>query len=454
MQFTIPLTDIKIAIGQSPDAKHRGFSRGRYSTIPGHDLTGIKVDTRSLYSAWRNSGDVFACVREVRQSVGIGGFYFYDPKDPKKEKEADQKLVDQFMSIVTYNAVSLRQFKDRVMEPRLIAANTYIEKVRNPFGQLIGLKVLDPRTMSVVSDEHGRVLKYIQTLPDSAEKQVDPVVFEPQDIIHWKLGSDPNAEVFGFAPMETVLWEVRTDLSAMVSNYFFFENDAAPSMWYILNDDMDNDQADRAIETIKKQFKGASKRHKSAVLQNIKDIKTVRLSNKDMEFLLGRKYATEKVCAAFGVPKVLLGYTEGVNYTNHEGQLQMFHDGTAVEHEEAFIEMLMGEVMPELGEGAEKRIAIGAKEPMFESQGVLWERAARAREAGLVTVDGGRKIVGLEPIDEAVHGDMGKQIILGSGNMATLLTDVGLDPFDPNTELNDFREKITRYAKQNQTVQA
>jgi phage portal protein BeeE len=116
------------------------------------------------------------------------------------------------------------------MEPRLIAGNTYIEKIRNPLGGLLGVKTLDPRTMAVVSNEHGNVFKYIQSVYSQGEKSVMPVEFEPEDIIHWKWGSDPNAEVFGFSAMEPILWEVRTDLSAMISNYFFFENDAVPSV--------------------------------------------------------------------------------------------------------------------------------------------------------------------------------------------------------------------------------
>jgi phage portal protein BeeE len=243
----IPFSSKSLTIGTQPNSASRGLSTGKYSGAPERDLTGFKFDVSSLYTSWRNSGDVFGCVREIRQGTGIGGFYFYDPSDDKKEKPAPEALVKQLTSVLTYQYKTLRTFKDRVMEPRLIAGNTYIEKIRNPLGGLLGVKTLDPRTMAVVSNEHGNVFKYIQSVYSQGEKSVMPVEFEPEDIIHWKWGSDPNAEVFGFSAMEPILWEVRTDLSAMISNYFFFENDAVPSVWYMLDDQLSDEEAKRAM---------------------------------------------------------------------------------------------------------------------------------------------------------------------------------------------------------------
>lgn len=41
-----------------------------------------------------------------------------------------------------------------------------------------------------------------------------------------------------------------------------------------------------------------------------------------------RKYATEKICAVLGVPKVQLGYTEGVNFSNATQQYTKFIENT------------------------------------------------------------------------------------------------------------------------------
>lgn len=445
LQIRIPFSTKTLTIGTMPSSSSRGLSSGRYSGEPTRDLTGFKFDVASLFTSWRNSGDVFGCVREIRQGTGIGGFYFYDPADEKKEKPASPALVKQLTDVLTYQYKTLRTFKDRVMEPRLIAGNTYIEKIRNPLGGLLGVKTLDPRTMAVVSDEHGNTFKFIQSVYSQGEKTVEPVIFEPKDIIHWKWGSDPNAEVFGFSAMEPILWEVRTDLSAMISNYFFFENDAVPSVWYILDDQLDDQEAGRAVQMIRDQFRGARKRHKSGVMKGVKDVKTIRLTNKDMEFLVGRKFSTEKICAAYGVPKVMLGYTEDVNYTNHEGQMRMFHEGTVKEHEQALVDMINLDIVPEIGAGAETRIAIGCKPASFDSEDTLWTRAMEARRAGIVSIDGARRMVGNDPLDEGMFGDLGQQIILGDGAAAKLLIDIGTDPLAAVNDLQQLAGKMKKY---------
>jgi Phage-related protein len=450
MQFRIPFTDTKIAIGQTPESEGRGYSRGKFATDTGHDTSGIKVDSRALYTAWRNSGDIYACVREIRQNVGIGGYHWYDPNDPEKERPAPPKLVTLVESIFRYEYGSFRRFKDTVLDPHLIAGNTYLEKIRNPNKEIIGLKALDPRTMAIVTDEFGVVYRYIQVHPESDSKVVEPVVFEPTDIIHWKHGSDPNNEAFGFSPMETILWDARADLSAMVSNYFFFENNAVPAVQYILEKDLSPESVNAIVEMIRKNFKGAKNRNRATVMQGVKEIKPVGISQQDMQFLDGRRFTTEKVCAAFGVPKVMLGYTEGVNYTNHEGQTMSFYEGTVREYETSFEEdIINGDLIPSLG--LEGQIAFAFKTANFDSKATVWDRAIRGRAAGLVTINNARRLVGLDPIDPAVHGDMGDVIILGEGNGAVPLTDVGVDPADPQQQADDLANKIVDLEQYNRS---
>ena len=40
----------------------------------------------------------------------------------------------------------------------------------------------------------------------------------------------------------------------------------------------------------------------------------------DMQYEVLRRFTTERVCAGYRVPKIISGYTDGVNYTNTETQ--------------------------------------------------------------------------------------------------------------------------------------
>lgn len=446
MQLRIPFTNVKVYVGTDPaTSKSRGYARGKFSGEPERDLHGYKVDPRSLFTAWRNSVDISGCVREIYQGVASGGHHFYDPADEKKERPAAEGAVKQVMDVLSYQYGSVRAFKRKVLQSLLVPGNVYAEKVRGALGgELIGVKTLDARTMAVVSDEHGNVYRYIQTMSDENGWSVlDPVVFDPSEIFHWIDEQDPNAEVFGISPLEHAIWEARTDLAAMTSNYSFFENDATPATWYILEPDLNDEQAKEATDWIKSQFKGAANRHKGTTLRYVKDIKQLRLTNADMEFLEGRHFTTEKICAAYGVPKVMLGYTEGVNFTNHEGQRKEFHDGTIADYDEVWNAIVM-DVIKELK--LENQVAYMAKPAVFDTDEILYNRAINARKAGLVTINKARQMIGEEPIDNAKEGDMGDRIILGDGAGSILLTDIGIDPASPDEELEDVKKIIAKYA--------
>jgi HK97 family phage portal protein len=456
MQFTIPYTNIKIALGVDPlTSKSRGYARGKFSNDPEHDFRGYKTDPRSLYTAWRNSTDIYGCIREIHQGVAAGGHKFYTPTDPDKEKapsEADEAIV---RGILEYQYGSINRFKRKVFVPRMICGNTYIEIVNNDSGFMLGVKALDSRIMAIVSDEFGTVYRYVQNafsdggfFTGGTGSTTEPVYFDPEEIIHWKMDEDPNAEVFGMSPLEHAIWEARADMAAMVSNYKFFENDAVPGVWYVLDEKLTPEQAQTAYDWINKNLKGVQNRGKAATVQGVKDIKTLRLTNAEMQFLEGRHFGTEKICAAYGVPKVLLGYTDGVNYTNHEGQRMEFYNGTVKDEQEEW-ESLINHIIKMAGQkykGLEKRIAYKAMPPVFDTEEILYNRAINARQAGLVTTNKARAMIGEEPLDTATEGDMGDRIILGAGNSAVLLTDIGITEPTPQQELDQVKETVKRYA--------
>lgn len=445
--FKNPSTETKQAPGMNPDeSRSRSRSNVHFSSEPDRDMRGFRLDLDNMYTVWRSSTDVFGCVREIRQTMGIGGVFLFDPKDPKKEKPARPADAQRLMDVFTYQYGGFRNFKNEAAKHFLISANSFIEKIHNLDNEPLGLKVIDGRTVAIVSDEFGNVHRYIQTAKGQFGAKGDTTVFDREEIIHWKgLDIDPDNEAWGMSPIENSLWEARTDLAAMLSNYFFFENDAVPSVQYILDDNIDEDDAKKVVEMIKKQFKGPKNRHKSAVMKGVKEIKTIRISQKDMEYIIGRKFSTSKICAGFGVPPVMLGYTEGVNYTNHEGQRQNFYEGTVVEYEESFAEMVNEEIIPWLG--LQDTVGFKFKPATFEAKQTLWDRAIESRKAGLTSIDESRGMVGKDPLDESVNGDLGKQILLDTP--PTLLTDVGIDLAPETQALNQVKDAIVKAAKRN-----
>lgn len=436
MQFKIPFTNIQISTNEA-EKKSTIFAKSGFSFNPSRDRTGMRLNPASLFATYRFNADIYGCVREWRENVGINGLQYIDPLDIERPIENKVvQILDSFFSSYT----SFRPLKSRIVKDLGIAGNAFLEVLKNINGDRVGLAPIDPRTISIVSDKHGKVYRYIQGLYGN-----NPVEFLPEDIIHIKLDVDPDNEVFGFSPIEPVIWEAKTDLAAAMSNYYFFENDAQPSVQYILDEGLSEDESKALIDSIKENFGGPDKRHKVGALQGVKDIKTISVSQKDMEFLQGRRYTTEKICAAYGVPKFLLGYTESVNNNNGTELLKKFFQSTIQPLEELITDVLNRELLKILG--LEGKVKMLFKPMLFDEQAEVEKRALEEKKHGAITlrqykIKTGQKIT---PEDEKTPNFDG--YIIENGASAVLLEDVGVDPVvDSNNpeQINKLIETIEK----------
>lgn len=395
----------------------RGFAKLRdYSFGSELDMSQFKLDYDVLFKAYRTNADVFGCVREWEENIGSAGWALQVPNDP--EAEPQDYVVADIYTILNYDR-PWRETKNRIVRDMGVTANAFLLILQNYRNEVIGLQPLDPRTITLVTDKYGTILKYIQKSRTGAEL----VEFQPEQIIHFKYGSNPDHEVLGFSPLETVIWEARTDLQAMIANYGFFENSAMPSVLYMLEDGMSEEDQNAAMQMIKKQFKGAKNRHKGGVLNGVKDIKTLNISQKDMEFLAGRKFHTEKICSAYGVPKFFLGITDEVNNNNAVELRKGAFEGTFKPIEDLIAETMTLQLLNRMG--LEGMVEFVFKPQMFEQQEQLEERALKMLQAGAITLRQFKKMVGQEITAEDESRPNFDEYVIHQGAGAILLEDAG-----------------------------
>ena len=405
----IPFTNITVRVG---DSIKKPLAFGRFFQDPQRDMTGIMLSVDSLFQVYGNNGDVYACVRELREGVGRNGYRYEVEKT-----DEDVLLPDVDFALNAFQSWS--RLKSDTIRDRMITGNAFWALVKNVSGnKIVGIQRMDPRSVSIVATEHGEVVRFIQRV---GGRVVD---FSADDVIHFKHDSDPSHEVFGFSPLQSIMWELKTDLSAAVSNLAFFENSAQPAALYILDPELSDTQRNSAIEQIKENFKGADKRHKSAVLSGVKEIKTLAMTNKDMEFLLGRKFTTDKICAAYGVPKFMIGYTDGVNYSNADNLTKNFAENTLSPLENDIANTITRELLPLMGH---EGIAFEFNPQTLEESEKLEERGLKEVAAGMITPRQYR-VKTRQPLTDEEDADPAfDRHIVFNGKSAVPLKDVGLD---------------------------
>jgi HK97 family phage portal protein len=176
--------------------------------------------------------------------------------------------------------------------------------------KVVGLKTIDPRTLSIITDSIGQPLRYIQRVGGCV------VGFEVNEIIHIKEGQDVDISIFGKSPIEGVFLEAKTDEEVEVSNYALNKNKMSPSNIFTLKEGLSAEAQERALDVIQATLKGSENTGRSISLPEIDKVIQMRLTNSEMQVLEFRKFSTEKICSALGLSKFLLGYTDGVNNNN------------------------------------------------------------------------------------------------------------------------------------------
>lgn len=353
MRINIPFTNTAIelnALSLEPDKKaKRPVAYGyNYPFDPSTDLMGIKYNVDSFYKVYRKHSDMRAVIREMQQNVGSNGWKLQDRYDPSLE--IDASIWDRVTEILTYQNRPLSYLINWILLDLKIGGNFYGYKVRNVFDEVIGIQRIDPRTISIVQDQFGGVYRFLQRNYVSTVQE-----FDPSEIIHIPNTVDADYPAFGMSEVEALYIEVASDTKAATRNKAFLENFTIPGAIYRLKD-MTPKERKEAFDFIEENFKGAENAHKPAVLAGVEGVDTYSFNNKDMEFMEGRRFSTEKICSAFGTPKSILGYTEGMTYSNVEGMYKKWILNTIIPEEVNLAAYLGSSILEAVEAGASSAI--------------------------------------------------------------------------------------------------
>lgn len=132
-------------------------------------------------------------------------------------------------------------------------------------------------------------------------------------IIHIKF-YNPYDTIRGLAPLTPLLLDLETDYAAMLYNSVFFKNDGRPGNVFSTDTNLSEQAFKRLKSVLIDQRIGVKNAHKALLLDNGMKLTTTRTSNKDMEYLDGRKFTIEECCMCFGVTKESLQLYEDINY--------------------------------------------------------------------------------------------------------------------------------------------
>ena len=381
---------------------------------------GVVISLQTFYELYKKNPDIRQCIRKIANSVSRD---WLSLTNNKGEVVDDTELLDEVMDYFRYP--TFLKFKVDLYRNYLLSGELYITPIRNLRMEILGFEVLDTRAMAKVVNQNGSIVWYKQYSKTGTFK-----TYNIDDIAYFKFEDDINNANLGMWLLHWVVWDALSDLEATKTNHKLYENGAIPDSMLLLDDALSDSEMQLAKEQFNNQYRWTQNAHKMLIGWGIKDIKTLALTNRDMEFMNQRLFTVQKVAATFGVPKSILGYVDDVNLANGKELRKEYIEWTIRPYEKDFeniLNTLSSKFLPEVYAS----YWIKPEGETLDDRVVIEENQRKDIEKGIITINEAR----IERWMNEVADENADKLIVGRNNV--LLEDLALDAvLSPNEVSN------------------
>lgn len=147
----------------------------------------------------------------------------------------------------------------------------------------------------------------------------------PEDVIHMRMGVDPDAPCMGRSGLKSAMRQILTDNEIAAYQHRVVES-PTPGL-AVLIDDSQSFLTEEQNQEIKQRIDaelGGERRGRPAVLQGVK-LERVGFSPQDLDIAAMARYPEERICAAMGLPPSVVGVGAGLDrstFNNYETALK------------------------------------------------------------------------------------------------------------------------------------
>lgn len=217
----------------------------------------------------------------------------------------------------------------RALQDADVAGNAFI--LRRP-NRLFRLRpdwvtiVLD----RAVTDLGAEPLGYLY-YPGGRWSGAEPIPLEPAEVAHFAPVPDPLAPYMGMPLLYAAMREILSDSAATAHKLKFWENGATPNMVVSLDPAISKEAFDKWVEAFRAGHEGTANAYKTLFMGGGAKVELVGRDFVQMDFKAVQGASETRIAAAFGVPPVIVGLSEGLQaatYSNYGQARRRFADGT------------------------------------------------------------------------------------------------------------------------------
>tara|TARA_B100001123_G_scaffold308697_1_gene344973 strand:- start:5794 stop:7854 length:2061 start_codon:yes stop_codon:yes gene_type:complete len=367
------------------------------STVPlVNDLSSVMYpeDNYANYSSqgYGKSAVVNACIKEIATGVATARYY----------SQADS--VDGMVEVENSPLANLLKYPnerqdfytwiERLVTYLYVSGNAYVWKERSRSNQIVYIHLLRPDRVAILPSGEG-VKGYSYTI-DGKEYFLDK-----EDVGHMAF-PNPSGDLYGLSPLHVLAKTINLDMSMTDFAKVYFENAGVPSGLLKVKRRLTNQEdANRIRARWRSSFGGTGNFHKVAVLDDDAEYQQMASAPADMALTELHNHTESRICSVLGVPPILISANVGLQrstFSNYREARFSFHSET--------LEPLINRVVRFLNycidTGTNEKIAVDLSEirSFLDDKQSTDARATALFDAGIITLNEARKMVGQEAIDE------------------------------------------------------
>lgn len=137
---------------------------------------------------------------------------------------------------------------------------------------------------------------------------------------YWAPIPDPDALFRGMSWLTPVIDEFRADKAATLHKLKFFENAATPNLAVSLKESIGPDKFRDFVRQMTEASGGTQNAYKTLYTGGGADVRVIGADMKQLDFAITQGHGETRVCAAGGVPPIIVGMSEGLQsatYSNY-----------------------------------------------------------------------------------------------------------------------------------------
>ena len=177
---------------------------------------------------------------------------------------------------------------------------------------------------------------------------VEHVAYTPDEIV-WLRYFNPLEELAGLSPLAPARLSADMGHEGLHFNRHLLRNSARPDFLLLTNHELNDTELEDFYARWEQRYQGPGNAYRPAVASAVRDVKTLGLSHRDIDFIQGLRWSLEEVSRTYGVPKLLLGDFERATYANVQASERLVWRNTVVPEVRFLEDQMNRALLPKLG---------------------------------------------------------------------------------------------------------